>query len=64
MTLLLQAKLRLEMATEKLRQQNAKELEEKEEELEEMRANTQKKVRTFGSVSVNVTEAKMPVSKS
>ncbi len=39
-----QTKLRLEMAQEKLRQTHTRELEEKEQELEEMRASTQKKV--------------------
>ncbi|KAL5016328.1 hypothetical protein ScPMuIL_005917 [Solemya velum] len=40
-----QTKLRLEMNIEKSRQHNLKELEEKEEELEEMRSSTQKKLK-------------------
>jgi len=40
-----QAKLRLEVGQERLRQQHAKELEEKEMDLETIKASTQKKVR-------------------
>jgi len=43
----LKTKLRLEMAQEKLRQQHAKELEEKEQELENIKATTQKKANTY-----------------
>jgi len=39
-----QAKLRLEMGQERLRQQHAKELEEKELDLDNIKASTQKKV--------------------
>jgi len=39
-----QAKLRLEMGQERLRQQHTKELEEKESDLESIKASTQKKV--------------------
>jgi len=42
-----QAKLRLEMGQERLRQQHAKELEEKELDLESIKASTQKKVCIF-----------------
>ena len=45
MICVIQAKLRLEMTAEKTRQQHSKELEEKEQELEDMRYSTQKKVR-------------------
>ena len=41
---LLQSKLKLEMAQEQMRQKHAKELDEKEEEMEDMRCSTQKKV--------------------
>ncbi|XP_055861175.1 unconventional myosin-XVIIIa-like isoform X2 [Biomphalaria glabrata] len=44
-----QAKLRLEMNIEKSKQQQVKELEEKEEEIEEMRYKTQKKLRQLES---------------
>ncbi|XP_041350261.1 unconventional myosin-XVIIIa-like isoform X3 [Gigantopelta aegis] len=44
-----QAKLRLEMNVEKSKQQHSKELEEKEEELEELRFKMQKKVRQLES---------------
>ncbi|KAH9524269.1 Unconventional myosin-XVIIIa [Bulinus truncatus] len=44
-----QAKLRLEMNVEKSKQQHAKELEEKDEEMEEMRYKTQKKLRQLES---------------
>ncbi|XP_025090259.1 unconventional myosin-XVIIIa-like isoform X3 [Pomacea canaliculata] len=40
-----QTKLRLEMNIEKLKQQHTRELEDKEEDLEEMRTKTQKKLR-------------------
>lgn len=40
----IKTKLRLEMAQEKLRQQQVKELEDKEQELENIKASTQKKV--------------------
>lgn len=40
----MQTKLRLEMNIEKLKQQHTRELEDKEEDLEEMRTKTQKKV--------------------
>ena len=42
-----QAKLKLEMAQEQMRQKHAKELDEKEEEMEEMRSSTQKKVQSL-----------------
>ena len=41
-----QAKVRLEMNLEKSRQQHIKEIEEKEQEMEELRYSTQKKVIT------------------
>lgn len=44
-----QSKLRLEMNIQNLRQQNMKELEEKEEELEDMRYSTQKKLKQLES---------------
>ena len=40
----LQSKLRIEMGHEKIRQQLAKEMDEKEQEMEEMKASTMKKV--------------------
>ena len=40
----LQAKLRLEMAQERLRQQHSKEVEEKENDLEELKRSFHKKV--------------------
>ena len=42
-----QAKLRLEMATEKLRQQHSKEVEEKEVEMEELRATSGKRLKAL-----------------
>ena len=39
-----QTKVRLEMNLEKLRQQNMKDVEEKEQEMEDLRYSTQKKV--------------------
>ncbi|XP_012936920.1 unconventional myosin-XVIIIa [Aplysia californica] len=44
-----QAKLRLEMNLEKSKQQHVKDLEEKDEEMEEMRYKTQKKLRQMES---------------
>ena len=40
-------KLSLEMAAEKLRQQHSKEMEEREDEMLQVRNNTQKKVERF-----------------
>ena len=40
-------KLSLEMAAEKLRQQHSKEMEEREDEMLQVRNNTQKKVEGF-----------------
>lgn len=40
-----QAKERLEMTSERTRQQHAKEMDSKEDEIEEMRSSYQKKVR-------------------
>ena len=40
-------KLSLEMAAEKLRQQHSKEMEEREDEMLQVRNNTQKKVEEF-----------------
>lgn len=42
-----QTKIRLEMNYERLRQQHQKELEDKDEEMEEMRCSTQKKVKQY-----------------
>jgi len=47
-----QAKLRLEMGQERLRQQHAKELEEKELDMETIKASTQKKVGFFSSALI------------
>ena len=44
--MLQQAKERLEMNSERTRQQHSKELDSKEEEIEEMRVSYQKKVKT------------------
>lgn len=46
---LMQAKLRLEMETERLRQTHSKEIESKDDEVEEIRQSCSKKVRRFPS---------------
>lgn len=45
MQLLEQAKLRLEMSIEQMRKENRRELSQRDEELEEVRCNAQKKVK-------------------
>lgn len=50
-----QAKLRLEMEMERLRQTNSKDIESKDEEVEEIRQSFNKKVRRFnGQESVHI----------
>lgn len=59
----MQTKLRLEMEGEKTRQQHLRELEDKDNEVEEMRAATQKKVRHLETQIEEEYEEKQKMSK-